>query len=79
MTQDYISIIKNENNIDVLAVRWDRENNFFTLETFCPFSYDNDVVVIYKDCINNLKDELEKLQELLQELMDDDSKPGLSR
>lgn len=56
--KDYISIIKGKDKN--FLVKWHQEANFYTLE-----DVKGEHVVVFGSSINNLEEEIEKLQELM--------------
>lgn len=62
MNNDHISIIKGNKDKCQFIIKWNRGSNCFTIE-----STEEDCVVIYKDSINDLISEIEKIKELMEE------------
>ena len=58
-SNEYVSLIKHENF--KYLIKWDRKSEFFTLE-----DQSGDYIVVYKDVINNLSEEFNRLRELMQ-------------
>ena len=69
MTQDYISLI--ERDKAKYITRWIRGKDYFTLENAGDKEWG--CVVIFKESINDIKAEIEKLENLMQ--IEEDSKP----
>lgn len=56
--KDYVAVMKDENM--VFFIKWGKDANFFSLE-----DKDEDLVVIFKDSINSIPREIQKLKEIL--------------
>ncbi len=57
-TKELVSIIKDDGRY--YFIRWGKEDNYFTLE-----DRGGDFVVVFKDSINNVPSEIEKLKDVL--------------
>ena len=56
--KDYVSVIKD--NDRVFFIKWGKEAGFFTLE-----DKNEDFVVVFKDSINSIPREIERLKDVL--------------